>query len=101
MPAYIKKYGLQMAMEISKFEMSHIQVMKEIIERAEIDCDFTLTRSMDVFLEEEPALKCQRVNELMANSGVTSLRDVQFTPAKDAEGVRVHAVFIIHPNIEC
>lgn len=88
------KYGIPMAVEISKFEISHLQAIKDVIEKEEIDCEFTLTRSMDVFLEEEPALKCKMAYDLMRLCGLTSVNEVQFTPAKYAEGVRIRAVFI-------
>lgn len=94
MPNYIKKYGFKMAVEISNFEMSHLQVLKDIVEKERIDCEFTLTRSMDVFLEEEPALQCKKAYDLMCQSGVSTMKDVQFTPSQYAEGVRVHAASI-------
>lgn len=94
MPTYIKKYGFKMAVEISNFDMSHIQVLKDIVEKERIDCEFTLTRSMDVFLEEEPALQCKRAVDVMWQSGVSSMKDVQFTPSQYAEGVRIHAALI-------
>lgn len=94
MPAYVEKYGLEMAVEISKYEISHIQVLKDVIEREGIDCEFTLTRSMDVFLEEQPALKCKEACDLLRERGVATLKDVQFTPAEYAEGVRIHATFL-------
>lgn len=94
MPNLIAKYGIQEAVEISKFEISHIQVIKDLIEKEGIDCEFTLTRSMDVFLDEEPALECKKAFDLLMAYGFTSVKEVQFTPAKYAEGVRMSVVFI-------
>lgn len=99
MPTYVRKYGIEMAIEISKFENSHIQVFKDVVERLNIDCEFTLTRSMDVFLEEEAALKCKHAYDLLLSSGMTAMGDMQFTPAKYAEGVRVHATFVRMLNV--
>lgn len=94
MPAYIQKYGLKMATEMSNFEISHVQIFKDLVEKEGIHCEFTLTRSMDVFLEEEPALKCKEAYDSMVDSGLTSMNNVQFTPAKYAEEVRVYAALI-------
>lgn len=88
MPAYVKKYGVETAVEISKFENSHVGVLKHLIEKEKIDCEFMLTRSMDVFLDEEAALKCKKSYDLLSEFALIP-KDVQFTPAKYAEGVRV------------
>ena len=87
-PEYIKKYGLNMAAEITNFEISHIQLLKDLVETEKIDCDFILTRSIDVFLDEEHALKTKAAYDLLVESGLVSLKDIQFTPAKNAETVR-------------
>lgn len=88
MPEYVERYGLEMAAQISNFEISHIQVFKDLVEKEKIDCDFILTRSMDVFLNEEHALKSKAAYDLLVKSGLASLKDVQFIPPKNAEIVR-------------
>lgn len=85
MPEYIKKYGLEMAAAISNFEISHIQALKDLVERERIDCDFTLGRSMDVFLDEAQALEAKGAYDELKESGLVSLKDVQYTSAKNAE----------------
>ncbi len=50
---YMASYGVHAAVESSKFEIAHIQAFKELIEKEHIDCDFTLTRTFNVFLDEE------------------------------------------------
>lgn len=87
-PEYIEKYGLKRAAEITNFEISHIQILKDLVEKEKIDCDFVLTRSMDVFLDEAHASKSKAAYDLLVESGLASLKDVQFTSAKNAETVR-------------
>lgn len=85
MPEYIKKYGLEMAATISNFEIFHVQAIKDLVEKEQIDCDFTLGRSMDVFLDEAQAVKTKAAYDELKKSGLVSLKDVQYTSAKDAE----------------
>ena len=56
----IDKYGLKAAAEMSNFEIVYIQAIKSLIERELIDCDFTLTSTFDVFMNEAFAQKFQR-----------------------------------------
>lgn len=85
MQEYIEKYGLEMAAAISNFEISHVQALKDLVEKEQIDCDFTLGRSMDVFLDEAQAVKAKAAYDELKKSGLVSLKDVQYTSAKNAE----------------
>lgn len=85
MPEYIKRYGLEMAAAISNFEVSHVQALKAVVEKEQIDCDFILGRSIDVFLDEAQALKAKSACDALMESGLLSLKDVQYTSAKYAE----------------
>lgn len=85
MPEYIRKYGPEMAAAISNFEISHVQTLKDLVEKEQIDCDFTLGRSMDVFLDEAQAVEAKAAYDVLKKSGLVSLKDVQYTSAKSAE----------------
>lgn len=87
MSNYIEKYGLEAAAEISDHEVAHIQVIKGLVEKEHIDCDFTLTRTFDVFLDESFANNCKDTYDSLVRRGVTSVQDAHFTPAKHAERV--------------
>lgn len=87
MSNYIKKYGLEAAAEISNHEVAHIQVIKKLIEEEHIDCDFTLTRTFDVFFDEAFANESKEAYDILIKRGLTSARDAHFTPAKYAERV--------------
>ncbi len=87
MSEYIEKYGLEAAAEISNHEVAHIQAIKRLVEKEHIDCDFTLTRTFDVFLDQAFADKSKHAYDDMVEKGVTSIQDAHFTPAKYAERV--------------
>lgn len=74
-----------MAAAISNFEISHVQALKDLVEKEQIDCDFTLGRSMDVFLDEAQAVEAKGAYDELKESGLVSLKDVQYTSAKNAE----------------
>ena len=87
MPGYIERHGLDAAVEISNHEVAHLQVIKQLVEKEHIDCDFTLTRTFDVFLDEGFANKSKEAYDAMVARGLTCIQDAHFTPAKYAERV--------------
>jgi hypothetical protein len=89
---YIKKYGVRPAVEIADFEAAHVPAVKELVEREQIDCDFTLTRACEVTLHEGLAKETEEAFATLAESGVANLTDVQHIPRKDAERVRSASV---------
>lgn len=85
MSDYIERYGIEAAAEISNHEVAHIQAIKKLVEKEHIDCDFTLTRTFDVFFDEAFANKAKGAYDSMVARGLTSIQDAHFTPAKYAE----------------
>lgn len=89
LPKHIKKYGVKAAVEVAKFEASQVHAVKELVETENIDCDFVLTRACDATLDEQLAKEIEAAYAELVKSGVADLKDVQFTPRKDAERVRL------------
>ena len=89
MPGYIKKYGYEAAAEISKHEVTHIQAIRDLVDEDHIDCDLMITRSFDVFLDEEHAKASKEEYDKMIKSGITTIKDAHYTPANQAEMVCV------------
>lgn len=50
-----KTYGTKMARRLLKFEFDQVWDVKRLIEKESIDCDFVLTRGMDVYTNPEVA----------------------------------------------
>lgn len=84
---YSEKYGAQEAAEVARFEASQVFAVKALVEKEKIDCDFVLTRAIDVTLDPEMARKTEEDYNTLVKAGVAALGDVQFTPKKNAEGV--------------
>ena len=84
---YMASHGVHAAVEISKFEIAHIQAFKELIEKEHIDCDFTLTRTFNVFLDEEQVQRSKAVYDRLVTVGLEGFSDVHYTGPKNAEAV--------------
>lgn len=87
MPKYTEQFGAQAAAELAKFESSQVMVIKEVVHKEKIDCDFQLSRAVDASLDQAHVDKAEiAFNELM-EAGVESVKDVHFTGKKYAEQV--------------
>lgn len=86
-PKYTGLYGAEAAAELARFEASHVLAVKELVEREGLDCDFHLTRAVDVYLDAGHARRTEKAYRDLVKAGVVDLRDVAFVPEKDAERV--------------
>lgn len=50
-----KTYGPRVAEELTRFEIQQVLDVKRLVEKEQIDCDFELTRAIDVFLDRRVA----------------------------------------------
>ncbi|PYH92282.1 FAD dependent oxidoreductase superfamily [Aspergillus ellipticus CBS 707.79] len=74
-------------LEVPEFEVATMHVIKALIEREKIDCDFTLTRSIDVWCNEEAAVQAKGVYDLLLSKNLEYMKDVFFALGPDAEGI--------------
>ncbi|OAL74950.1 FAD dependent oxidoreductase [Trichophyton violaceum] len=66
---FISRHGVEATAEIVKYEISHLRIIADVIEREKIDCDFTLTRSLDVYFDKDVMDKVLRgVEPLLSDS---------------------------------
>ncbi|EMR69616.1 putative fad dependent oxidoreductase superfamily protein [Eutypa lata UCREL1] len=86
-PKYTRLYGAKAAAELAAFEASHPYAVKTLVESEGLDCDFHLTRAVDVYLDPEHARVTEEAYRKLLNDGVVDLKDVAFTPKKDAERI--------------
>lgn len=86
-PKHIKKYGVRATVEVADFEASQVTAVKELVEQEGIDCEFTLTRACDAILDPGLARETEEAFAVLKASGVANLKDVHYTPRKDAERV--------------
>lgn len=84
---YSKMYGTEAAAELAAFEMANVYAVKKLIENEELDCDFHLTRAVDVFLDGDHAKQTLATYRNLLKAGNVDMRDTAFIPPKDAERV--------------
>lgn len=86
-PTYIDRAGPRAGAEIAEFEIKNLRALKKVIEQEKIDCDFTLTRSIDVWCNAEAAKKAKSVYDQMATEDFEYMEDVIFYQNDNVEGV--------------
>ncbi|KAF3491080.1 FAD dependent oxidoreductase superfamily protein [Arthroderma uncinatum] len=66
---FITRHGIEATAEMIKYEISHLRILADVIEREKIDCDLTLTRSFDVYFDQEVMDKVRHgVEPLLSDS---------------------------------
>ena len=86
-PKYIDRAGVRAGAEIAEFEIANLHAVKQLIDEEDIDCDFTLTRSIDVWCNPEAAKRAKQVYDSMTSKDLPHMRDVYFVEGPAAEGV--------------
>lgn len=86
-PKYSKIYGAEAAAELAGFEASHVYAVKKLVETEGLDCDFHLTRAVDVYLDPAHAKATEASFRELKKAGLVDLHDVDFVPKCDAERV--------------
>lgn len=95
-PTYVDRAGPEAGAEIAEFEIAHIHAIKKLIEEEKIDCDFTLTRSIDVWCNEEAARNAKTVFDQIRAHKFEYMNDAIFYTGKDVEGVRENTLLNIY-----
>ncbi|KAE8441067.1 hypothetical protein EG329_005896 [Mollisiaceae sp. DMI_Dod_QoI] len=86
---WIKKYGVEAAEELAKFEFDHIEAIADVVQKESIACDFNLSRSFDIYTEPHEAASAKKDYLELKAAGVakTTIDDIVFTDGEEAEKV--------------
>jgi len=75
-----------------RFRNSRFRIFKELIEKEHIDCDFTITRTfnvfLNVFLNEEQVQRSKAAYERLVTVGLEELSDALHRSQKRRSGLR-------------
>jgi hypothetical protein len=82
-----EKHGPEAAVEFANFEAANVAAVKALVETENIDCDLRLTRTMDVYLDEEHAKSVVVNYRQLVKAGIANLEDVMFQRGERAEAV--------------
>ncbi|PBP18431.1 FAD dependent oxidoreductase superfamily [Diplocarpon rosae] len=86
-PAYMDRAGVEAGLEIAEFELAHLAAIKKVIEKEKIECEFTLTRTVDVWINEAAAAEAKATYDVMTARNLDYMDDVFFSRSADAENV--------------
>ncbi|KKA22961.1 hypothetical protein T310_3012 [Rasamsonia emersonii CBS 393.64] len=59
-PTYIERHGIEAGAEVARFELAHMNAIKDVVAKENIDCDLNITRNMNVYLDEEGAVEAKK-----------------------------------------
>jgi len=99
-PTYIKRFGVKAGEEFAKFEISHVNAIRKIIQEENIECDFTLTRTCSAFTNQRVAEAAKASYVKMSSYDMPYMDDVCFTEGRSAEGVCISRISLRLPLIK-
>ncbi|KAK6382125.1 hypothetical protein LTS17_004010 [Exophiala oligosperma] len=91
-PLYSEKHGRRVAEELTRFEMRQVFDLKRLIERENINCDFELTRAIDVYTDERVAGPVVEGYKRMKSEGYEFPDDLHFVPGDGGKAEQVSGV---------
>ncbi|KAL1868321.1 hypothetical protein Plec18167_008246 [Paecilomyces lecythidis] len=86
-PKHSERYGPEAAVQLARFEASHLAAIKNLVQKEQIDCDFVLTRTCDAIMDPDMAKEAEKWFHDLIQDGTADLDDVHFTSGKYAERI--------------
>lgn len=80
-------YGGDAAAEVAAFEAKHVYAFKDFVAKENIDCDYTVTRAIDVQLNRAHYEKTKAGFQRLIAGGCAATKQAHFIDAGDAEKV--------------
>lgn len=84
---YSHQYTPSQAASFARFEAQNVLAVKNLVEEEGIDCDFVLTRAVDVYLDEEHSKATLENFGKLKELGKADLREVEVLEGREAEEV--------------
>lgn len=87
--AYASEYGIQAAAEVASFEAANVKAVTEYVQQNKVDCDFVLTRAVDVQLSTGHQRRIREGYDKLIAAGIEPTKNTFSVEGKDAEMVCV------------
>lgn len=81
---YSHQYTPSQAASFARFEAQNVLAVKNLVEEEGIDCDFVLTRAVDVYLDEEHSKATLQDFGKLKELGKADLGDVEVLEGREA-----------------
>lgn len=72
---YASEYGIEAAAEVASFEAANVKAVTEYIQQNKVDCDFVLTRAVDVQLSTGHQRRIKEGYDKLIAAGLESTKD--------------------------
>ncbi|KAF5674286.1 gamma-glutamylputrescine oxidoreductase [Fusarium circinatum] len=83
--AYASEYGIEAAAEVASFEAANVKAVTDYIQQNKVDCDFVLTRAVDVQLSTGHQRRIKEGYDKLIAAGLETTKDTLSVEEKDAE----------------
>lgn len=80
-------HGVDAAAEVAAFEAKHVSFLKEFIEKEKIDCDYSVTKAVDVQLSADHSKRLKDGYEKLIKEGCAPTTTVKYIDTNEAEKV--------------
>lgn len=87
--AYASEYGMEAAAEVASFEAENVKAVSEYIQKNKVDCDFVLTRAVDVQLSTGHQRRIKEGYDKLIATGLEPTNNTFSVEGTDAEMVGV------------
>ena len=84
---YMERYGLEAAVEVVRFEISHMKEIADLVAKEGIDCDLTFSKSFDVYLDAAELKKKKEFVDYLRNQNLDFMDDVKYLSETEAQEV--------------
>ncbi|KAF7557278.1 hypothetical protein G7Z17_g819 [Cylindrodendrum hubeiense] len=81
------EYGVEAAAEVANFESANVEAVSEFIREEKVDCDFVVTRAIDVQFSEEHQDRVKAGYDRLVAAGVEATKKTYCAPAEHAETI--------------
>ncbi|KAJ4245538.1 hypothetical protein NW762_014047 [Fusarium torreyae] len=82
---YASEHGIEAAAEVAAFETANVKAVTEYVQRNRIDCDFVLTRAVDVQFSSDHQRRLKNGYDKLVGAGVEVTKDTFSVPDEGAE----------------
>ncbi|KAF4442689.1 Gamma-glutamylputrescine oxidoreductase [Fusarium acutatum] len=82
---YASEYGMEAAAEVASFEAANVKAVTEYIQQNKVDCDFVLTRAVDVQLSTGHQRRIKEGYDRLVAAGLEPTKNTFCVEEKDAE----------------
>jgi hypothetical protein len=95
---YTSEYGIEAAAEVASFEAANVKAVTEYVQQNKVDCDFVLTRAVDVQLSTGHQHRIKEGYDKLIAAGIETTKDTFCVEGKDAEMVSMLYLFLLNTN---